>query len=134
MSPEQANLETARKYLQAIEAGATGDALARFFTPDVQQHELPNRMAPAGVRRDLAAILASAAHGQQVVAAQRLAVQHAIASGTTVALEVHWTATLAAAVGPIPAGGELQAHTAVFLEFRDGKIAVQRNYDCFEPS
>jgi len=27
----------------------------------------------------------------------------------------------------------MRARFAVFLDFRDGKITRQRNYDCFEP-
>jgi ketosteroid isomerase-like protein len=27
----------------------------------------------------------------------------------------------------------MRAHIAAFLEFRDGKIVAQRNYDCYEP-
>jgi ketosteroid isomerase-like protein len=30
-------------------------------------------------------------------------------------------------------GEELEAHFALFLEFRDGRIWRQRNYDCFQP-
>jgi len=26
----------------------------------------------------------------------------------------------------------LRAHIAAFLEFRDGRIIAQRNYDCYE--
>jgi ketosteroid isomerase-like protein len=26
----------------------------------------------------------------------------------------------------------LRAHLGVFLEFRDGRIVAQRNYDCYE--
>jgi ketosteroid isomerase-like protein len=51
----------------------------------------------------------------------------------TVALEADWTGTLRIAVGSIPEGGEMRMHFGVFLTFRDGKIAEQRNYDCFEP-
>lgn len=50
-----------------------------------------------------------------------------------VALEVLWTGTLAVAFGTIPESGQMRAHFAMFLEFRDGKIVAQRNYDCFEP-
>jgi ketosteroid isomerase-like protein len=46
---------------------------------------------------------------------------------------VLWVGTLAVSLGAIPAGGEMRAHFAVFLEFRDGRIHRQRNYDCFEP-
>jgi ketosteroid isomerase-like protein len=49
------------------------------------------------------------------------------------AIEVQWTGTLAVALGTLPAGGEMRARFAMFLELRDGKIARQRNYDCFEP-
>ena len=31
------------------------------------------------------------------------------------------------------AGGELRTQFAVVREFRNGRIAAQRNYDCFEP-
>jgi ketosteroid isomerase-like protein len=27
----------------------------------------------------------------------------------------------------------MRAHIAAFLEFRDGRIVAQRNYDCYEP-
>lgn len=35
--------------------------------------------------------------------------------------------------GSQPAGGEMRAHFGVFLDVRDGRIAAQRNHDCFEP-
>lgn len=42
------NVEVARQYIQTIESGATGDALAKFFTPDAVIKEMPNRVAPHG--------------------------------------------------------------------------------------
>ncbi len=59
--------------------------------------------------------------------------RQAVAEGDRVAMEVRWTGTLAVAMGSLPAGGTMRAHFGVFLYFRDGKIAGQRNYDCFEP-
>jgi ketosteroid isomerase-like protein len=35
--------------------------------------------------------------------------------------------------GAIASGTEMKASFAMFFEFRDGQIAVQRNYDCFDP-
>ena len=127
------NLDTARQYLAAISQGATGDALAQFFTPDVVQEEFPNRVVPNGKRRNLAAMLEGAERGQKLLTAQRFEIRTAIATGNRVILEALWVGTLAIPFGTIPAGGEMRAHTAMFLEFRDGKIAAQRNYDCFEP-
>ncbi len=127
------NLARAQRYLAALEGGVTGDALAAFFTVDVLQEEFPNRLVPAGARRDLAALLEGAVRGQQVMQSQRYELLHAVVSGDDVVLEVQWTGTLAVPFGTLPAGGQLRARFAVVLEFRDGRIARQRNYDCFEP-
>ncbi|MBA3947728.1 MAG: nuclear transport factor 2 family protein [Herpetosiphonaceae bacterium] len=126
-------LAIAKRYLQAIERGVTGDTLAEFFTPDVVQEEFPNRLVVHGAQRDLQTILDGALRGQQAVSAQSYEVLHAVVSGNEVALEVQWTGTLAIALGSLPVGGQMRARFAVFIEFRDGKIAKQRNYDCFEP-
>ncbi len=56
-----------------------------------------------------------------------------MADGDRVVIEAVWVGTLAMPVEAIPAGGEMRAYFAMFLEFRDGKIVAQRNYDCFEP-
>jgi ketosteroid isomerase-like protein len=119
VSTQTDNLTIARHYLEALENGVTGEALAEYYAPDVVQEEFPNRLAANGARRDLAAILEGA--------------ERALASGDQVALEVLWVGTLAVPMGSIPVGGEMRAHFAVFLDFRDGKIVGQRNYDCFEP-
>src|SRR5580700_1931501 len=133
-SPQKmGNLATARNYLQAIERGAMGEALARFFTSDVVHELFPNKLAPQGGRSGLAQMLAAAERGQQVLSSQHYEIQHEMESGNRVALEVLWTGTLAMPVAGLPPGAQMRAHFAVFLEFRDGKIAVQRNYDCFEP-
>ena len=133
MTIEADNLATARRYLAAVESGATGDTLAAFYAAEVVQEEFPNRLTPNGARRDLRAILDAADRGAQVMASQRYEIDTALASGDSVALEVRWTGALAVPVGSLPAGGEMRARFAVFLEFRDGKIVLQRNYDCFEP-
>jgi len=128
-----ANLELARRYLAAIEAGAVGDELAAFFSADVQQIEFPNRLVPAGTQRDRAALLEGAVRGQQILAHQRYEVHAAYADGPAVILEVLWVGTLAVNVATIPAGGDMRAHFAVVLEMADGRIVRQRNYDCFDP-
>lgn len=134
-----ANLETARRYLAAIEASTSPNADANsvdastFFTRDVIQEELPNRFVPSGARRDLTALRDAAERGKRVLRGQRYEVRRSYAIDDTVILEVFWVGVLAVPVGTLAAGDEMKAHFAVFLEFRDGLIHRQRNYDCFEP-
>lgn len=129
----ESNLEIAKQYLAALEAGTTGEELASFFTEDVIQEEFPNRLLPQGASRDLSAILEGAERGKQFMQMQRYELVNTLATGQTVILEVKWVAVVGTDVGTLRAGTQLQARLAVFLEFRDGKIWRQRNYDCFEP-
>lgn len=130
---EVANLTLLRSYLAALEAGAVGDALARFFTADAEQVELPNRLNPNGGRSDLATMLARAEQGRKLLTVQRYVIHRAVAHGSTVAVEAEWTGVLAVALGSLPPGAEMRAHFAMFFDIEDGRIRAQRNYDCFEP-
>jgi len=127
------NLDIAKRYLAALTAGVECQDVAEFFAPDVIQEEFPNRLMPNGAKRDLAAILDGCERGKKVVSSQRYDILSELAQGNLVVLEVQWTGTLAIPVGSLPAGGEMRARFAVFIEFRDGKIIAKRNYDCFEP-
>ncbi len=126
------NLEIARSYLKAVEQGATGAALRQFFAPGVIFEEYPNRVTPLGKTRDLTAALEGAERGKKAMSRQIYKITHEIAEGDRVALEVEWVGTLAVPFGSLPAGGQMKAFLAVFLEFREGKIIRQRNYDCYE--
>lgn len=108
-------------------------ANGRILFPEVIQEEFPNRLVPTGAKRDLAALLDGYERGKKVISSQQYEIKNAMAGANVVALEVLWTGTLAVALGTLPVGGQMRAHFAMFLEFRDGKIVAQRNYDCFEP-
>ena len=90
-------------------------------------------MTPQGAIADLERMRSAYERGRQVMASQRYEIRNAVALGDQVALEIRWSGTLAIPVGGLPAGGEMRAYVAVFLEFREGKIIAQRNYDCVEP-
>jgi ketosteroid isomerase-like protein len=131
-------LERTRAYLAAIEqgtdsAGADADAALAFYHAAVRQEELPNRLVPGGAVRDLAALRQAAARGRGVLRGQRYAVRSAMVQGNRVALETLWVGVLAVPVGALPAGGEMRAHFAMFIDFEGDRILAQRNYDCFEP-
>lgn len=127
------NLETAKRYLNAIAQGIDCKKMAEFFAPEVIQEEFPNRLVPTGAKRNLAALLEGCERGKKVISAQQYEIKNAMVSANIIALEVLWTGTLAMAFGALPVGGQMRAHFAMFLEFRDGRIVAQRNYDCFEP-
>jgi ketosteroid isomerase-like protein len=126
------NLALAKQYLKAIENRQLADRVAEFFAPDYVIETKPNRLLPNGRRDDLARARAASEAGKKIMSSERYEVKNELATADAVALEVLWTGTLAIAYDTIPAGGQMRAHFAVFLDFRDGKIASQRNYDCFE--
>jgi ketosteroid isomerase-like protein len=131
MTREEANLTLVKAALEAIADGATGERLKAFFHPDFVHEEYPSRMSPQGARRDLAATLAGAERGRQVMARQEWNIRTTIAQGDLVAVELDWLGVLAVAAGPLPAGHELRARVSLFIEVREGKIHRQRNYDCY---
>jgi len=130
---EHVNLERARAYLRAIEDGTLREVFSQFFAPGVVIQWLPNRLAPNGSSSDLAGLSAAVERGKQLMSRQTYEVHNAMADGDRVVLEATWVGTLAVPLETLPAGGQMRAHFAMFLEFRDGKIVAQRNYDCFEP-
>ena len=130
---KKANLAIARAYLSAIEDGTLGEVFSQFFAPGVVIQWLPNRLAPNGSSSDLSGLSAAVDRGKQLMSRQTYEVHNAMADGDHVALEATWVGTLAVPLETLPAGAQMRAHFAMFLEFRDGRIVAQRNYDCFEP-
>jgi ketosteroid isomerase-like protein len=123
----------ARLYLKALESGPTGEELAQFFAPEVVLEIFPSKFFPSGSHDDLAGIFAAAERGRKVMTSQKYEIRNEVASGDKVALEIDWTGILAVPFQTIPKGGQMTTHFAAFLEFKDGKIVSQRNYDCYEP-
>ena len=127
------NVDIARRYLAQLSAGAGPDEVSSFYAPDVVQEEFPNRLMPSGATRDLQALKEGRARGLALLQKEIFELRNVVADGDQVAMEVVWTATIAQAAGPFAAGQSLRARFAIFLEFRDGLIVRQRNYDCFDP-
>ena len=125
-------LNTVRRYLLAVENGTFAD-IQDLFTPDVVIEQLPNRIYPQGLRATLPQMAQAFEKGRKLLSSQTYEIKNALAQDNLVAAEVLWTGTLAISFGNLAAGSQMRAHSAMFFEFRDGKIASQRNYDCFEP-
>lgn len=126
------NLEKARHYLRVLEQGEFSD-LAGLFAPQVVFEQFPNRIYPQGIRASFAEMAESFAKGRKLLSRQAYQVRNQVVGENAVALEVLWTGLLAMPLGSLPAGREMRAHFALFLDFEDGKIISQRNYDCFDP-
>ncbi|MGW3990583.1 nuclear transport factor 2 family protein [Streptomyces sp. NPDC004830] len=127
------HVRTALRYHEAVARLAAPEELAEFLHPDMTHSQLPNALFPAGADRDRAETLAASARARTLLAAQSYDVTNAVVTGDQVALEIRWSGTLATGFGDLPAGHVMRAHIAAFLEFRDGRIIAQRNYDCYEP-
>ena len=70
--------------------------------------------------------------GRKLLSSQSYELKSFVAEGDRLAIEVLWAGTLALAFGNLAAGSQMRAHSAMFFQFKDGKIISQRNYDCFE--
>lgn len=133
MATEQHDiLAITRNYLKDIEEGKTADELAIYYSESVEQVEYPNLLLPNGAKRNLNDIKEASLRGKKVLANQVYDIQKSYVIENTVILETIWIAELAVPVGQIPAGGQMKAYFAQFIEFENGKIVRQRTYDCFE--
>ncbi|WP_353073104.1 nuclear transport factor 2 family protein [Tunturiibacter gelidoferens] len=130
---EGKNVSVVHAYLNALQSGEAGDALRRFFTDDVRQVELPNHLNSRGQVSDLEDILKRSEQGLKILQQQQYEIISEMALGDRVAVEARWTGVLAVALGTMAAGTEMKASFAMFFRFRDERIAMQRNYDCFDP-
>lgn len=128
------NLDIARCYLELLaDRASTSEQIEALLAPDIVVEELPSLVAPGGRTRDREAILKGFVMGKTLLTTQQYTVENALENGATVVLEVRWRGVLAEGFGKLAPGTELRARCAMFLELRDGKIAAQRNYDCYEP-
>ena len=103
-----------------------------FCDPEALQIEYPNRLKAKGDRRGLEKMSADFERGRQLLKSQRYKLESATANGAMVAVQVLWTGVLAVPLGGLKAGATMSAHSAIFFEFREGRILRQFNYDCFE--
>lgn len=127
------HIDLARKYIATVQAGDDVAALRRLVHPDVEQEEFPNALVPRGQKRGLAGMVEGFEKGRALVAEQRFEIVNIFGSGEQVMLELVWTGTMRVDAGPLRAGQTLRARISAVLEFRDGQVFRQRNYDCYDP-
>ena len=128
------NLEKAKAYIELFnDRTAVAEQFLPFWHEEIQFRELPNLISPQGSNRGREVMAAGIAQGAQILSRQQYTILNALEAGNTIVLEVAWEGDLAIPFGTVPTGATLRAHIAMFLEFADGRIIRQRNYDCYEP-
>jgi ketosteroid isomerase-like protein len=132
-SEEAGNLALIRGYYAAIASGPATLAWDQWFAPNVIQEEFPNRLLPAGTRRDLRGMQEAAQRGQALLTEQKFELLDLMASGSKVMVEAEWRGRVARDAGPFMAGTQMRTRYAQIFELQNGKIVAVRNYDCFYP-
>jgi hypothetical protein len=130
---EAANLAAALRYIELVENFAQPDEFKSVLHPDIQHEEYPNLLMKNGSKRDFATMVVGPQQGRKILSSNRYEIKNAFAAGDWVTLEIVWTGTLAIPLGTMPVGYEMQAHIATVLQFKDGLIITQHQYDCYEP-
>jgi len=126
-------LQIAKDFIHAIERRTSFDELEKFYHPDAVQTEYPNTLTKNKTVRTIADLRDASDKGKKILQVEHYEIVRSYVYENTVILEVVWTGVLSIPIGRIPAGGEMKAYFAQFFEFRENKIIMQRNYDCFEP-
>jgi ketosteroid isomerase-like protein len=126
------NLEKVQLYLRSIEDGDF-TYIADLFSPEAVLEQLPNRIYPNGFRSGVSTMADAFQKGQKLLSSQSYEIKSWVADADRVSVEVLWTGTLALAFASLAVGSQMRAHSAMFFQFKEGKIVSQRNYDCFEP-
>jgi hypothetical protein len=130
---EEANLAAALRYIELVEQFAQPSEFEGVLHPAIQHEEYPNLLMKNGSKRDFATMIVGPQQGRKLLSENRYEVKNAFAAGDWVTLEIVWTGTLAIAVGGMAAGAELKAYIATILQFKDGQIITQHQYDCYKP-
>lgn len=125
-------IATVSAYLDAI-ARWDEEATFALLAPDAVHTEWPNTLKPNGSRRDVEQMRAGFVRGKALLSAQSYTITRMVTEGDAVMVEAVWTGTLAAPLATLAAGNEMRAHCAMAFMLRDGRIAAQSNYDCFDP-
>jgi hypothetical protein len=127
-------LSLAKQHLQDIADGKSGEELiAQYFLKEASLKELPNKLNVNGSTSDYNELIERSKKGKHIVMQQSFSVLHEHLAGNVVILEVLWKGVFTIPIGNTKPGGDITAHCALVMEFENGKIIKQRNYDCFEP-
>jgi ketosteroid isomerase-like protein len=124
--------DLARAYLDALESRAPQETFESLLHPEAIVEVLPNRLDPRGSRRTRDEAMNDVVRGRALLREERYEVTSAVEHGDRAVLEVTWSGLLAVPLGSLASGSTMRARCSMHFELRDGRIAEQRNYDCFD--
>lgn len=131
MTPDDARAFVDR-YLRAIEAKDLA-GLDALLGDSLVQVEHPNTFSPSGGRHDKAAMLDGVQRGAKLLQGERYQAEEVLVMGDRIACRLRWQGTLAVQLGDQEPGAVLEAHVALFMTVRDGRMVELTNFDCFVP-
>src|SRR6478735_4190361 len=114
-------LSLAKQHLQDLADGKFGEELiASYFSKDVTQKELPNKLNINGSTSDYNELIERSKKIRHIVMQQTFTVLHEHLAGNTVILEVLWKGIFTIPIGNTQPGGTINAHCALIMEFENG--------------
>ena len=129
-----ANIKTYLAFIHNLVTYATDkEAYANIVHPEVTYFEYPNLIYRNGQVRGASKGFEGVAMGKKLLAEQQYNFVDFTETGNKLYVEGIWTGTLAIDAGALTKGQQLKAYLCMIVEFKDGKIYSQRNYDCYLP-
>ena len=128
-----ANIELVKSYVAAVERFDV-ETVSALIAETMTFEELPNRIRPGGGTDDRDAVLAGLARAGEgkVLSGQLFVIEDIVEAGDRVIAEGRWEGTMAMPLGRLQVGDRMVAHLCMIFGVKDGRIAWQRNYDCYE--
>ncbi|HEY9010438.1 MAG TPA: nuclear transport factor 2 family protein [Devosia sp.] len=127
----EGNIAIVRELIGAIERFDV-ERVGALYHPDAVQTEYPNRLYAKGQVRTRETLLRDLPRGAALLAGQRYEIEGIFGSGDQVAVETRWQGELKVPVGSRKPGESIVAHICMVFTLRDGRVAAQKNYDCYE--
>jgi len=129
-----ANVKTYLAFIHNLTTYVTDkQAYEGVVHPDAVFYDNPNLINKVGQVRNSGKSLEGVAMGQKILATQRYDFIEIVETGNKLVIECTWRGVMAIDAGHLKQGQELKAYICMIVEFKDGMIYTQRNYDCYVP-
>lgn len=131
MMIEEKNIAIVRAYIEAVEKLDVEKAAA-FIDPAIVQTEYPNKLYAKGQVRGAEQMMKDLPRAKTVLRSQTYPIVSIFGAGEMVTVETRWEGILNVPLGRLRPGDAMVAHICMIFTLKDGKIVIQKNYDCYE--